>query len=67
MCKCRLSHSETAVCFLPSFAPSLAENALTAYGQDMSDVIDLTDHGKDMSGVIALAAALKDSHISTLK
>ena len=50
----RLSHSETAVCFLPTFALSLANNALTNYG-------------KDMSGVIALAAALKDSKITHLK
>ena len=39
---------------LPPFAFSLAQNNLTKYG-------------KDMSGVIALAAALKDSQISTLK
>ena len=49
-----LSHSETAVCFLPTFALSLANNHLTNYG-------------RDMSGVIALAAVLKDSQISTLK
>ena len=49
-----LSHSETAVCFLPTFALSLAYN-------------DLTNNGKDMSGVIALAAALKDSKITHLK
>ena len=50
----RLSHSETAACFLPTFALSLAEN-------------DLTNLGSDMSGVIALAAALKDSKITHLK
>ena len=50
----RLSHSETAVCFLPTFALSLAAN-------------NLTDNGDDMSGVIALAAALKDSKITHLK
>ena len=50
----RLSHSETAVCFLPTFALSLADNNLTKYGNDMS-------------GVISLAAALKDSKITHLK
>ena len=54
VCKSRLSHSETAVCFLPTLALSLANNYLTNYG-------------KDMSGVIALAAALKDSKITQLK
>ena len=49
-----LSHSETAVCFLPTFALSLAGN-------------DLTNRGKDMSGVISLAASLKDSKITDLK
>ena len=50
----RLSHSETAVCFLPTFALSLANNYLT-------------NNGEDMLGVIALAAALKDSKITHLK
>jgi hypothetical protein len=42
------------VCFLPTFALSLANN-------------NLTNHGKDMSGVIALAAALEDYKITDLK
>ena len=50
----RLSHSETAVCFLPTYALSLAGN-------------NLTNYGRDKSGVIALAAALKDSKITHLK
>ena len=43
------------MCILPTFALSLASNALTG------------KYGKDMSGVIALAAALKDSKITDLK
>ena len=54
VCKSRLSHSETAVCFLPTFALSLAEN-------------NLTNLGRNILGVIALAAALKDSKITHLK
>ena len=54
VCKSGLSHSETAVCFLPTFALSLADN-------------DLTNGGYDMSGVIALAKALKDTKITDLK
>ena len=51
----RLSHSETAVCFLPTFALSLANN-------------DLTNSGDDMSGVIQLAEALKaNSSLCELK
>ena len=54
VCKSLLLHSETAVCFLPTFALSLAKTYLTYLG-------------RDMSGVIALAAALKDSKITHLK
>ena len=54
VCQSRLSHSETAVCFLPTFALSLAGN-------------NLTNYGRDKSGVIALAAALKDSKITHLE
>ena len=43
------------MCFLPTFALSLADN------------MNVTDDGDDMSGVIALAAALKDSKITHLK
>ena len=49
-----MSHLKPLNVSLPPFAFSLAQN-------------NLTNDGQDMSGVIALAAALKDSQITSLK